>query len=175
MQVFRGNRFSGGKTFRAEVSGLFIASGLLIVFALSACSSSVPFSTVETNGNEVGGQTSPEPLAKMSSSPCKTVTTESIDILDAALDRVERATTASEIDVLSDTFNDLFSQAGAAMGTNCAGAEAGEAVSDLIVWVSGAASSRPLVSARFAGGFLGPLCEIAGVDLTPSAQAACAG
>lgn len=146
-----------------------IAVGVLLVLALTACSSSL-----ETNGSE-SGQTSPEPVATMGSSLCETATSDSIDLLDAALDRVERATTTAEIESVSDSIVDLFSQAGTAMGTNCAGAEAGAALSQLIVWASDAASSRPPVSASYAGGFLSSVCELEGVDLTPSAQVACAG
>ena len=145
------------------------AVGVLVVLALTACSAS------ETNGNESGGQTSSEPLATLGSGLCETATSESIDLLDAALDRVERATTVDEIEGLSDSIVELFSQAGSAMGTNCAGAEAGAALSELIVWASDAASSRPPVSASYAEGFLGSVCELEGVDLTPSAQVACAG
>lgn len=74
--------------------------------------------------------------------------------------------------------NDLFTQTGENMGQNCGLDRAGAAVSELIVWASSAASSRPPLSASFAEGFLGSVCSLdieLGIEFTPPAQVACAG
>ncbi|SDH99084.1 hypothetical protein [Agrococcus jejuensis] len=109
---------------------------------------------------------------------CDTSTAETIALLDAALDRIDRATSSDEIDAASQSMSELFSQAGTDMGQHCGLERVGEAASELIVWASSAASSRPPVSASFAEGFLGSVCELdveLGVDFTPPAQVACAG
>lgn len=74
--------------------------------------------------------------------------------------------------------NDLFNQAGENMGQHCGPDRAGAALSELIVWASSAASSRPTLSASFAEGFLGSVCGLDAeldIEFTPPAQVACAG
>lgn len=155
------------KSFRmaALVAGLDFLSGCTVV---------LPASESNFSGSESGSGASSEPLDAGSSDLCETSSRESIELFNAALDRVDRATSEAEIDELSNQLNDLFFQAGENLGANCDAASAGLAVSELIVWASEAASTRPPTSASFAEGFLGSICEIE-IELTPSAQVACAG
>ncbi|WP_217134556.1 hypothetical protein [Leucobacter chinensis] len=116
--------------------------------------------TIEQQSVEVGSES------------CKASTLESIDLLDAALDRTDRASSEAEMQELAEEVETLFGDAGESMGVNCSQAEAGGAVSELILWSSKAASSRPLQSAAFAEGFLAGICNV-DVELTPPAQIAC--
>lgn len=118
------------------------------------------------------------PQETISPDRCETSTAESIELLDAAMDRMDRAASSAEIEEASAPMNDLFNQAGENMGQHCGSDRAGAAVSELIVWASAAASSRPPLSASFAEGFLGSVCSLdseLGVEFTPPAQIACAG
>lgn len=109
---------------------------------------------------------------------CETSTAESIELLNAAMDRMDRASSSAEIEEASAPMNDLFAQTGENMGQHCGPDRAGAAVSELIVWASSAASSRPALSAGFAEGFLESVCGLdaeLGIEFTSPAQIACAG
>lgn len=108
---------------------------------------------------------------------CETSTAESIDLLNAALDRIDRASSSAEIEEASISLPELFEQAGANVGQHCKGERVGASVSELIVWASSAATTRPSSSAGFAEGFLKSVCGIddeLGIEFTPAAQVACA-
>lgn len=109
---------------------------------------------------------------------CEAATAESIELLDAAMDRVERASSSAEIEEASAPMGELFSQAGANIGEYCGQDGMGWAYSELIVWASAAASSRPPLGASVAEGFLESVCTVdyeLGIEFSPTAQIACAG
>lgn len=151
--------------------------GAAALLACAGCASVLPTQTGSAATSEGDlGVTSPQE----SDAPdlCKSSTLESIDLLNAAMDRMDRATTATEIDEASAPMGDLFNRAGVSMGENCGREDAGDAVSELIVWASSAASTRSWKSASFAEGFLESVCNLdeeAGIEFTPAAQIACAG
>ena len=144
---------------------LSLATVAVAVLILSGCSAS-------SSASEAGSvqETAGPDL-------CESSTMESIELLNAALDRMDRASSAAEIDEASAPMNDLFAQTGKDMGEFCKRDRAGPAVSELIVWASSAASSRPTLSASFAEGFLASICGLdaeLGIEFTPPAQVACA-
>src|SRR5690606_10530621 len=91
---------------------------------------------------------------------CETSTAESIELLNAAMDRMDRATSGSEIEEASSPMVDLFNQAGVNIGQHCGTEKARASVSELIVWASSAASTRSSLSANFAEGFLESVCNL---------------
>ena len=73
--------------------------------------------------------------------------------------------------------NDLFGELGNLIGTECRGsdADAGAAISELLVYLADQATVRTSLTTRaFIGGLLG-LCDIETVDLTLQGRAACLG
>ena len=115
-----------------------------------------------------------QPLETADPDFCKDATEETIQVLGASLDRVERATTPAEIQELTPELTTAFQSAGQLMRIFCGEEKSGPAMSELAVWLSGEAGSRPSVSANFAEAFLAGVCEL-DVDLSPSARIACAG
>lgn len=160
-----------------EMRKPLLAASAIILLACTGCTISLP-SPVQSPPASGQDVETASPQETTGPNLCETSTAESIELLNAAMDRMDRATSPSEVEEASAPMNELFNQAGASMGENCGREGAGDAVSELIVWASSAASSRPPLSASFAEGFLGSVCNLdteLGIEFTPTAQIACAG
>lgn len=149
-------------------------STLGVVVLVLAAASLLGCAPADDEFDELEGGGASHPLETAGPDLCESSTQESIELLDAALDRVDRATTLTEIEALPAQIDGLFGDAGRRVASSCGTARAGSAVSELIVWASGEASSRPPTSASFAEGFVVTICEL-DVELTPTAKIACAG
>lgn len=155
---------------------LFVACSI-IVLSCAGCSTAAPNDVAMPTASQSEAEVA-SPHETVTPDSCETSTAESIELLNAAMDRMDRASSAAEAEEASAPVNDLFTQAGENMGQHCGPARAGAAVSELIVWASSSASSRPPLSASFAEGFLGSVCDLdveLGIEFTPPAQVACAG
>lgn len=160
-----------------EMRKPFLAASAIVLLACTGCTINLPESAPPQAESESSAETAP-PQDSTGPNLCETSTAESIELLNAAMDRMDRATSPAEVEEASAPMSELFNQAGASMGENCGREGAGAAVSELIVWASSAASSRPALSASFAEGFLGSVCNLdteLGIEFTPTAQIACAG
>lgn len=108
---------------------------------------------------------------------CETSTAESIDLLNATMDRIDRAASSAELDEASSSLSELFGEAGAKTAQYCGEERVGASVSELIVWASSAASTRAPSSASYAESFLESVCTLDDeglIEFTPAAQIACA-
>ena len=156
---------------RAALSVL--TSCVLLGVAVTGCADTVgPSSANESK--ERSRSESPQAVDIALTDLCESSTRDSIQLIDAALDRMDRATTASETNEILSVLDDLIGEAGENVGRYCGFENSGAAVSELIVWVSREVNNRSANSRSWAEGFLIGICPI-DLELTPAAQVACAG
>jgi hypothetical protein len=145
----------------------------LLVLAMAACSVPSP-SPAGSQSKEKSTNVAPQPVDATPATRCETTTMESIQLIEAALDRMDRATTANEANEITDLLTELLGQAGGDIGTYCGFQDSGWAFSEIIVWISREAATRSVYSRSWAEGFLNGVCDV-DLELTPAAQVACSG
>lgn len=150
-----------------------ITTSVLMALVMTGCADPQPSSSANQS-KEQSRNDSPQPVDTTPTNLCESSTRDSIQLIDAALDRMDRATTFDEASEITSVLDDLIGQAGDNVGRYCGIENTGTAVSEIIVWISREASTRSENSRSWAEGFLRGICPI-DIDLTPAAQVACAG